>query len=116
VVAETVVALVPVNLAVEGLKWTVNRTRPDGDRNRRNSSFPSSHAANALTVALVVGRRWRRIALPLGAFALLVCYSRMWFDRHWASDLLGAAVLALAGAWLAGRLREGWAERRSRAA
>lgn len=102
VVGETAIALLPVNLAVEGLKWTVWRTRPDGDRNRRNSSFPSSHAANAFTVAAVVARRWRRAAVPVWLAAFLVGYSRMLLDRHWASDILGALVLALLGAWFAG--------------
>lgn len=113
VVGETVVALLPVNLAVEGLKWTVARTRPDGDRNRRNSSFPSSHAANAFTVAAVVARRWRRVAVPMWLGALLVGYSRMLLDRHWASDILGALVLALLGAWFAGWVRSRWVARRA---
>ena len=112
VVGETAIALVPVNLAVEGLKWTVWRTRPDGDRNRRNSSFPSSHAANAFTVAAVVGRRWRRAAVPLWLSAFLVGYSRMLLDRHWASDVLGSLVLALLGAWFAGVIRDRWVARR----
>ena len=116
VVGETAIALVPVNLAVEGLKWTVGRTRPDGDRNRRNSSFPSSHAANAFTVAAVVGRRWRRAAVPMWLAAFLVGYSRMLLDRHWASDILGALTLALLGAWIAGVVRARWAARRGPAA
>lgn len=114
VVGETAVALVPVNLAVEGLKWTVGRTRPDGDCNRRNSSFPSSHAANAFTVAAVVARRWRRAAVPLWLAAALVGYSRMLLDRHWASDVLGSLALALLGAWFAGWVRDAWRARRAR--
>ena len=38
---------VPVNVVVEGLKRATLRTRPDGTRRRSNTSFPSSHAANA---------------------------------------------------------------------
>lgn len=112
VLAETLVALAPVNLAVEGLKYGVARVRPDGDRNRRNSSFPSSHAANAFTVAAVVARRWRPSALVLWVGAASVGLSRMWLDRHWASDVLMALALALAGAWFAGRVRERWRARR----
>lgn len=109
---EAVVAVIPVNLAVEALKWTVWRTRPDGDRNRRNSSFPSSHAANAFAVAAVLTRRWRRAALPAFLAAATVAYSRMVLDRHWLSDVLGALLLALAGAWLAARVMRRWQARK----
>ena len=107
-VAETAVALVPVNLVVEGLKWTVNRERPDGDTNRKNSSFPSSHAANAFAVAFVVGRRYSRAAIPLVFFAALVAFSRMYLDRHWMSDVMASLLLGWAGAWLAGKLMGWW--------
>jgi len=106
--AETAIALVPVNLVVEGLKWTVGRERPDGDTHRKNSSFPSSHAANAFAVAFVVGRRYSRAAIPLVLFAGLVAFSRMYLDRHWLSDVLFALALGWAGAWLAGRLMDWW--------
>lgn len=112
--AEAAVALVPVNLAVEALKWTVNRERPDGDRHRANSSFPSSHAANAFTVAAVLARRYRwRGGIPGWALAALVAYSRMYLDRHWFSDVLGALVLALAAAPLAAWLLERWRTRKA---
>ena len=111
-VAELVVTLVPVNVAVEGLKWTVGRTRPDGDSHRRNSSFPSSHAANAFALAAVVTRRWRKAAIPVWLLALLVALSRILLDRHWLSDVLGSLVLALGGAWFAAWLLEKWRERR----
>ncbi len=110
---EAAIAVVPVNLAVETLKWTVARTRPDGDQNRRNSSFPSSHAANAFTVAAVLARRWRRAALPAFLAAAVVAYSRMVLDRHWLSDVLGGLVLALAGAWLAAWVLRRWSERKA---
>jgi membrane-associated phospholipid phosphatase len=106
-VLEGVAALVPVNLAVEGLKWTVNRPRPDGDTNRRNSSFPSSHAANAFAAAFVLTRRFRRVGplllVPVWLAAATVSVSRMYLDRHWLSDCLGAALLAWGGGWLAAR-------------
>jgi hypothetical protein len=75
-VLEAVVALLPVNVAVEGLKWSVNRTRPDGEHRRSNSSFPSSHAANAFTLAAVITRRWRRAAIPAWLAASFVAMSR----------------------------------------
>jgi undecaprenyl-diphosphatase len=100
-VLESAVALLPVNVAVEGIKWCVGRTRPDGDTNRRNSSLPSSHAANAFAVAMVITRRWRRAAIPAWLGAALVAASRVYLDRHWLSDVVLALVLAAGGAWLA---------------
>jgi membrane-associated phospholipid phosphatase len=106
-VGESLVALLPLNGAVELLKWSVNRTRPDGDRNRRNSSFPSSHAANAFALAAVITRRWRRAAIPAWLAASVVAFSRLYLDRHWLTDVLGSLALALAAAWFAA-----WAMRR----
>ena len=113
-VTELAIALVPVNIAVEGLKWTVHRTRPDGDTNRRNSSFPSSHAANAFALAAVVTRRWKKLAIPAWLLAALVGAARMLLDRHWLSDVLGSLALALGGAWLAAWLVRRWRERKGR--
>jgi len=100
---ESAIALVPVNAVVETLKWCVNRTRPDGSRDRKNSSFPSSHAANACALAAVITRRWRRAAVPAWLAAVLVAYSRLYLDRHWLSDVATAAVLGSGAAWLAGK-------------
>lgn len=93
---EAVVALVPVNLAVEGLKRATFRARPDGERRRSNAAFPSSHAANAFAVATVLARRWRRAALPAFALAAAVAWSRVYLNRHWLSDVAGGAALAIA--------------------
>ncbi|MEO7868704.1 MAG: phosphatase PAP2 family protein [Candidatus Eisenbacteria bacterium] len=110
VVFETLVALVPVNLLVESLKWTVGRSRPDGDSRRRNSAFPSSHAANAFAVATVIARRWRRWLIPAGFSAATLAFSRMYLDRHWLSDVTGSLLVgvagALLGAWIVRRWRD----------
>jgi len=112
-VLESVIALLPVNLTVEGLKWCVNRARPDGETKRSNSSFPSSHAANAFTMAMVVTRRWRRAAIPAWLAATFVAISRVYLDRHWLSDVAFALVLGVGGAWLAGWLVVRWRKPRS---
>lgn len=105
---ESGVALLPVNAAVEAIKWGVNRTRPDGTTNRANSSFPSSHAANAFTLAAVITRRWRRAAIPAWLVATFVAVSRVYLDRHWLSDVVFALALGLGGAWLAARFMLRW--------
>lgn len=108
VVGEVAVALVPVNLVVEGCKYALDRTRPDGARKRSNSAFPSSHAANAFAVATVLARRWRRGAPWFLAYATLVGFSRMYLDRHWASDVLGGAIIGVTLAWLVSRAFGRW--------
>ena len=111
VLARTVlVAAVPTNLVVEGLKRATHRTRPDGSRDPRNASFPSSHAANAFALAMVLAARWRRGTVAFLVAAALVAFSRMYLDRHFLSDVLcGAAIGVLCGglaaAWAAGRGR-----------
>ena len=105
---ESAIALVPVNVAAEGLKWCVGRTRPDGDTNRRNSSLPSSHAANAFAIAMVLARRFRRAAIPAWLAAGIVAYSRLYLDRHWFSDVVCALALGVASGLLAAWLLRRW--------
>jgi len=105
-------ALLPANLVVEGLKRAVGRARPDGEHKPSNAAFPSSHAANAAALAVVLSRRWRRLAAMFAVLALAVCASRLFLDRHWLSDVvcgaaIGAATGVLACRWLADRRSPG---------
>jgi undecaprenyl-diphosphatase len=100
----TLVALLPANLVVEGLKRAVNRTRPDGEHKRSNASFPSSHAANAAAIAWIFSRRWRRLAPAFWAAALLIAWSRVYLNRHYVSDVLAGLAIGMACAWLAPRI------------
>ncbi len=94
------VALIPTNLAVEGIKRATFRTRPDGERKASNASFPSSHAANAFAIAWVLARRWRRAAPAWFAVAVVVTISRVYLNRHFLSDVVvGAAIGTLCGWW-----------------
>ena len=92
-------ALIPVNLAVEGLKRLTYRVRPDGQHKRSNAAFPSSHAANAFALATVLSWRWRRAAPFLFVFAALVAASRVYLNRHWFSDSVFGAALGTALTW-----------------
>lgn len=98
-VAEGAVALVPVNVLVEALKWTTWRARPDGTHRHNNAAFPSSHAANAFAVAVVLARRWRRSAWAAFPLAALVAWSRVYLNRHWFTDVIAGAVLGALVAW-----------------
>lgn len=113
---EAAVALVPVNLAVEGLKRATFRARPDGEHKRSNAAFPSSHSANAFAVAAVLARRWRRAALPAFALAACVAWSRMYLNRHWLTDVAGGAILAVSLALLSVHWWHVWRSSRSVAA
>jgi undecaprenyl-diphosphatase len=109
--------LLPVNIVVETTRLATGRTRPDGDPNRRNTSFPSGHAANAAAIAWVLSTRWHRPWVGFWAFAAAVSFSRIYLNRHFLSDVLVGFLLGLAIAWLVLRLvpgwREGWPTRRS---
>jgi undecaprenyl-diphosphatase len=96
-------ALIPTNLVVEGLKVGIGRTRPDGDRKRVNSSFPSSHAANAFALAFVLARRYRRAVALFVALAAAVAFSRMYLNRHFLSDVVAGAFIGAACAWAVAR-------------
>ena len=97
-------ALVASNLVVEGLKRAVNRTRPDGERKRSNSSFPSGHAASAATAAVVLASRWRGGTLAFVLLAALVSASRIYLNRHFLSDVLFSVVVGVGFGFLAVRL------------
>ena len=94
-----VMVLVPTNVVVEGIKRAVNRRRPDGDHKRSNSSFPSSHAANAFALAAVLARRWRPAAPMFWTMAAAVAWSRMYLNRHFLSDIVCGATVGVALAW-----------------
>jgi undecaprenyl-diphosphatase len=105
-------ALLPTNLIVEGLKRATDRTRPDGEHKRSNASFPSSHAANAFALATVLARRWRRWAPAWFAVAGIVAFSRVYLNRHYVSDVMVGAAIGVACALLV----EAWQARRRVAA
>jgi len=114
--AEAAVVLVPVNLVVEGLKWWTWRARPDGTRRHGNASFPSSHAANAFAVAVLLARRWRRGTPAFLLLAALVAYSRLYLNRHWLSDVLAGALIGALMAWALADAWGRWRAGRARAA
>ena len=100
-----IVGLAGTNLVVEGVKWAVNRPRPDGEHKRSNSSFPSSHAANAVCLAWIFARRWPRLGGAFWLLALVVAWSRVYLGRHYLSDVVGGAAIGLLCTWAALRVR-----------
>lgn len=78
-----------------GLKYSVQRTRPDGT----SFSFPSGHAATTFASATVLQRHFGwKAGVPAYAVASLVATSRIRDSRHYLSDVVfGAAIGIVAG-------------------
>ena len=55
-------------------------------------SFPSNHASNTFAAATLISLCFRNTTFLAIAFALLVCYSRVYLKVHYPSDILGGAI------------------------
>jgi len=112
----------------EGLQMAIGRARPQRDVNdnddfvfRRGfsnedyTSFPSAHTtvafATATAVSREVGRSWpvaSKYVTPISySVATLVGLSRMYKNKHWASDVVGSAGLGIYSAVLFDRYNAG---------
>jgi membrane-associated phospholipid phosphatase len=81
---------------VQGIKYTVNRTRPNGSKH----SFPSGHSAATFALAAVLERHLGyRMALPTLAVATYVGTSRLHDNVHYLSDVVFGAALGTAVGW-----------------
>lgn len=100
-------ALAAGGLVNGALKYTIGRERPnetdDPHRYRpfatlnRWQSFPSGHTAVAFTLASAVSEEARSpwvTALAYGG-ASAVAWSRVYEDKHWASDVTAGALLGI---------------------
>ncbi|XKK64636.1 phosphatase PAP2 family protein [Streptomyces sp. ARC32] len=89
-------------------KRLVHRARPDREAARvtvdryvpmpRSASFPSGHTAAAVAFATAVGVVLPEAAVPLGALASAVGYSRVHTGVHYPGDVAAGAVLGIASA------------------
>ena len=93
-------------------RWLPQPPAPPGHADRQKPVFPSGHAFGpgsvALTAAYVLAREGQArsaIAMPIAAaLPLLLAGGRMLDERHWASDVVGGylGAIAVAGTCLAG--------------
>ncbi|MFF8609753.1 phosphatase PAP2 family protein [Streptomyces sp. NPDC015346] len=89
-------------------KRLVRRRRPDREAARvstdrhvpmpTSASFPSGHTASAVAFATAVGVVVPPAAIPLGALACAVGYSRVHTGVHYPGDVAAGAVLGVASA------------------
>jgi undecaprenyl-diphosphatase len=93
-----------------------NRKPPPGHPNQKKTSFPSGHAnettAVAFTSAFVLSREGVVAPAPAFAVATLLAIaspaSRMYVDRHWATDVIAGWCLGLATAAGCAAIYEAW--------
>jgi hypothetical protein len=85
-----------INLFITtGVKYAVNRERPDGGR----YSFPSGHSSATFVTADVLAQQFGwRVAIPAYAGAVYVATSRLAEKQHYLSDVVFGAAVGLASA------------------
>lgn len=92
---EVVVGMSRSLASTQALKYTINRTRPDGGE----LSFPSGHTSAAFHGATYIylnhDKKYGYIALAL---ATLTGYSRVRANRHYTSDVIAGALIGFLSA------------------
>ncbi len=81
---------------VNGIKYTVQRPRPDGSA---YNSFPSGHTATSFMTATLLHKEygWRSPWFSIGGYtvATVSAVSRILNNKHWMTDLIGGAAIGI---------------------
>lgn len=102
VARQALATLVLSHLMVQAVKRAVSRERPslgcdsvtlvaEPDR----FSFPSGHAAAAMSIAIAYAPAFHSIAIPIVLLATMVGASRVFLGVHYPGDVLAGQLLAL---------------------
>lgn len=93
--ADLVRSQIVTQVWVQGLKFTVQRERPDGSN---DVSFPSGHTAGGFAAAAVLGRHYGwKAAIPAYVGAIYIAAARVDGNKHYLSDVVFGAAMGLAG-------------------
>jgi undecaprenyl-diphosphatase len=112
--------LIGDGIIMNGVKHAVNRPRPrealtgvrvvspkqvewsnpTADSMRKGHSFPSSHVANNVALALVATMLYGGWAWLFWPWAALMGYARIYVGAHYPSDVLGGGIISLLYTWL----------------
>ncbi|MET8783260.1 MULTISPECIES: phosphatase PAP2 family protein [unclassified Streptomyces] len=108
------VAVVAAFAVAEAAKKMVAEVRPcysmphdyfvDACPARTDYAFPSGHSTTAFAAVAALWLVDRRLSAVAAVFALFEGFTRVYLGDHYPHDVLGAAVLALPVAYLAGRI------------
>lgn len=94
-------------IAVNGIKYTVGRLRPDGSR---YNSFPSGHTATAFLTATLLHKEYGHLSpwYSIGGYtaAAITGVSRILNNRHWLSDVMTGAAIGIGSVHLGYYLTE----------
>jgi membrane-associated phospholipid phosphatase len=91
-------------LVGSGLKRVIHRPRPTTGvgKQPKSASMPSTHTANAVAYAVAASIRAPDMAVPAGAIAATIAWSRLALNRHYPTDVLvGVALGSIVGASVA---------------
>lgn len=84
-------AFIMNTVVVQGTKYAVGRTRPNGGD---NTSFPSGHAADSFMLATLLNHYYgKKIGIPAYALATFVAFSRVEKGKHFATDVIFGSTL-----------------------
>ncbi|KGJ91434.1 phosphatase PAP2 family protein [Colwellia psychrerythraea] len=80
-------------VAVEGLKYAVDKDRPDDSG---DDSFPSGHTADSFAAATFIQQRYGwKWGIPAYIGATFVGYTRVDSDKHYVEDVLAGAAIGI---------------------
>lgn len=86
---------------VNGMKYTIDRTRPNG----HHASFPSGHTATAFAGATLLAHEYghRSVWIPIAGYSVAAATGvmRILNNKHYASDVLVGAAIGIVTAELA---------------
>jgi membrane-associated phospholipid phosphatase len=77
----------------------VERSHPPG-----SPAFPSAHATTAGAAAAGLSAVSPALGAVAWVYAVLVGLGRLYWGKHWPSDVLGGFLYGIAGVWVAWRL------------